>query len=135
VRRAYTGAIARFGRKRTRAVDGEDDPAGRASPRRGTAGVYGLLGFLAVVVDVVTAIVAIIIVLGILLVVLKANMGNALVKDVHDAAKFLVGPFDGIFKLKDAKLAIAVNWGIALVVYVIAGRLLASLLRRPGAGT
>jgi len=128
------GPMARLGRGRGRAAGGEEEVAD--GPRRGrgaAAGVYGLLGLLAVIVDVITGIVALLIVLGILFAVLKANMGNTIVKDIHDAAKFLVGPFDGIFKPKDPKLAIAVNWGIAVVVYVIVGRFIASLLRRPRA--
>lgn len=85
---------------------------------------------LAAIVDVVVAIVAVIIVAGILFVVLKANAKNSIVHDVHDAAKFLVGPFDGMFKPKDHRAEIAVNWGIALAVYVFVGRFLAAFLRR-----
>jgi len=108
---------------------------GRASgtaPRRGgRVAAYGALGVLARVIDIVVAIVALIIALGILLVVLEANPGNGLVKAVHDAARWLVGPFDDVFKLDDRKLMVAVNWGLALVVYVVVGRLIAGLLRRP----
>ncbi len=120
--------MSRF-RRRGRGIDGDADGArgrGRAS------GVYGPLGFLAVLVDLITGIVALIIILGILFVVLGANMGNDIVSTVDDAARFLVGPFDGLFKPDDRKLEIAINWGIALVVYVIVGRLIAGLLRRPG---
>jgi hypothetical protein len=92
---------------------------------------YGALGVLARIVDIVVAIVAVIIALGILLVVLKANPDNSLVKAVHDAARWLVGPFADVFKLDDPKVMVAVNWGLALVVYVVVGRLIASLLRRP----
>lgn len=126
-----------MGKRRGRAAGGEEEVAdgpGRGGRRSGAAaGVYGLLGLLATVVDVITGIVALLIVLGILFVILKANMGNEIVKYIHDAAKFLVGPFDGIFKPKNHQLAIAINWGIALIVYVIIGRVIASLLRRPRA--
>lgn len=116
-------------RDRNDAADGDRDTVGRGAG----AGVYGLLGFLAAAVDIITGIIAVIIILGILFVVLKANMGNSIVATIHDVAKTLVGPFDGIFKLKDPRLTIAVNWGIALVVYVLVGRLIARLLRRgPG---
>lgn len=127
--------MARLGRRRQGAADATDDDAGRGGSvgRGAAAGVYGLLGVLAVIVDVITGIVALLILLGILFVILKANNGNTIVKDIHDAAKFLVGPFDGIFKPKDRKLGIAINWGIALIVYVIVGRFIASLLRRPRA--
>ena len=92
---------------------------------------YGALGLLARVVDVVVAVVAVIIAAGVLLVVLEANPGNAIVEAVLDAARWLVGPFRDFFTLDDRKLEVAVNWGLALLVYVVAGRLVAGLLRRP----
>ena len=72
------------------------------------------------------------IVIGILFVVFEANKDNGIVKAVTDAAKFLAGPFDGMFTPEDRKLEIAVNWGIALIVYVIVGRFIAGLLNRRG---
>lgn len=76
----------------------------------------------------VAGLVAALIVLGIAFVALKANPHNSIVKAVHDAAHFLVGPFDRLFTPKDARLAVAIDWGIAAVVYVILGRLVARLL-------
>jgi hypothetical protein len=74
--------------------------------------------------------VALVLVLGIVLVVLKANPSNDIVKLVHDAAKFLAGPFDGLFNLQRHKVEVAVNWGIAAVVWYAVGRLIARLLLR-----
>jgi hypothetical protein len=93
---------------------------------------YGALGFLARALEVVVAVVASIIAIGVLLVVLEANPENAIVDAIHDAARWLVGPFEDFFTLDDPKLQVAVNWGLAVVVYVLVGRTLASLLRRPG---
>jgi hypothetical protein len=108
---------------------------GRATgvaPRRGgRAAAYGALGVLARVIDIVVAIVAAVLALGILLVVLEANRGNGLVDAILDAARWLAGPFRGFFSLDDRKLEVAVNWGLALVVYVLAGRVISGLLRRP----
>jgi hypothetical protein len=73
-------------------------------------------------------ILAAIIVAGILLIVLNANPSNSIVSSVHDAARSLVGPFDGMFKPHSHKLAIAINWGIAALVYVIVGSLIARLV-------
>lgn len=102
------------------------------APRRGgRVAAYGALGVLARVLDIIVAIVALIIVVGILLVILNANPANSIVKAVHDAARWLVGPFADVFKLHNHKLTVAVNWGLALVVYVVVGRLVAGLLRRP----
>jgi hypothetical protein len=92
---------------------------------------YGTLGLLARGVDLVVAVVAAIIAVGVLLVVLEANPSNAIVEAILDAARWLVGPFKDFFTLDDDKLRVAVNWGMALVVYVLVGRLVASLLRRP----
>ena len=92
---------------------------------------YGALGFLARVVDIVVAVVAVIIAAGVLLVVLEANPGNDIVDAVLDAGRWLVGPFEDFFTLDDEKLQVAVNWGLALVVYVLVGRTAATLLRKP----
>jgi hypothetical protein len=85
---------------------------------------------LARVVHVVLSIVVFIIVAGILLVVLKANPTNSIVSHVRDWARSLAGPFDGIFSFHSANTAIAVNWGIAVVVYLFVGGLIAQLLNR-----
>ena len=45
-----------------------------------------------------------------------------------DAGKFLVGPFDGLFTMDDAKWELAVNWGIAAALWLVAGALVARLL-------
>ncbi|HYH89808.1 MAG TPA: hypothetical protein VEX67_11275 [Solirubrobacteraceae bacterium] len=93
---------------------------------------YGALGFLSRALEVVVAVVCSIIAVGVLLVVLEANPENTIVEAVLDAARWLVGPFEDFFTLDDRKLEIAVNWGLAVVVYVLVGRTLANLLRRPG---
>jgi len=74
--------------------------------------------------------VAAVLVLGIVLVVLEANTSNALVEAVRDAARFLAGPFDGLFTLDSNKAEKAVNWGIAAVVWYAVARLIARLLLR-----
>lgn len=74
--------------------------------------------------------VAAVIVAGILLVVLEANPSNSIVEAVTDAARWLAGPFKDLFSLDNAKTEIAVNWGIAAVVYLAAASLVARLLRR-----
>ncbi len=75
-------------------------------------------------------IVAAIIVAAILLRVLGANPHNTVVSDVHDAGAWLVGPFKSIFSLSSAKATMAVNWGIAAVVYLAIAHLLAGLIMR-----
>lgn len=109
--------------------DGEGDgDAGRAP--RATRGVYGLAAFLATAIDVIVGIVALIILIGIALVVFDADAGNAIVGAILDAGEFLVGPFGDVFVLDDRKREVAFNWGLAIVVYVVVGRLVSGLLRR-----
>ena len=90
---------------------------------------------LARVVRTIAMVVAAVIVAGILLFVLGANQDNGIVSAVMDAGRWLVGPFDGIFTMDNAKTELAVNWGIAAAVYAIVGSLIARLLARASAGT
>ena len=91
-------------------------------------GAWGL----ARIIRLIATVVALILIAGILLVVFEANAGNEIVKRVLDAAKWLAGPFDGMFSPKNPKTAVAVNWGIAAVVYYAIGALIARLLTRRG---
>jgi hypothetical protein len=89
-------------------------------------GAWGL----ARIVRLIASVLALLIVLGILLVVFEANRSNEIVQWVLDAARWLAGPFDGMFKPDNPKTAIAVNWGIAAAVYYVIGALIARLLSR-----
>jgi succinate dehydrogenase hydrophobic anchor subunit len=97
---------------------------------RRTGVARGGLWALARLVSLVTSIVVALLVIGILLVVLDANSGNQIVKALLDAAKFLAAPFKNVFTLHGHKATIAVNWGLAAVVYAFVGGLIARLLRR-----
>jgi hypothetical protein len=92
--------------------------------------VWGVRSGLASIVTLITGIVALVIVIGIALVVLGANEDNAIVEAILDAAKFLVGPFEDVFDLDKRKAKIAVNYGLAAVVYVFVGSLIARIIRR-----
>jgi hypothetical protein len=85
---------------------------------------------LARAVRLATGVIVVLIVAGILIHVLDANTSNAIVGFFDDAARWLTQPFHGIFNLDDAKAQIAVNWGLAAVVYGIVGTLIARLLAR-----
>src|SRR5947209_18934781 len=82
------------------------------------------------VIRMLTGLVVLVIVVGILLFVLGANPGNSIVSAIHDAAQWLVGPFKNVFSVKGAKLDLALNWGLAALVYAIVGGFLASLALR-----
>jgi hypothetical protein len=82
------------------------------------------------VVRLVVGVVVAIIVLAIVLRLFSANPSNSVVRDIHDAGRTLVGPFRNVFSLRNPKAALAVNWGVAAVVYLIVGSLIASLIAR-----
>jgi hypothetical protein len=81
-------------------------------------------------VILITGAIALLLVVAILLVVLEANRSNELVQFVRDAAGVLAGPFDDLFTLDSNKAERAVNWGLAAIVWVVLGRLVAGLLLR-----
>ena len=80
-----------------------------------------------------TVAITVVIALGIAFEVLGANDDKWIVSAVEDAAKFLAAPFDGMFTPDSDKFAVAINWGIAIAVYAIIGRLLARLVKRAAA--
>lgn len=86
---------------------------------------------LARLVRLATTLAVVLIAVGILLYVLGANGHNTVVSDVHSAAKWVVGPFRNVFHIHGRKANLALNWGLALVVYAIIGGFLARLLSRP----
>lgn len=86
---------------------------------------------LARLIRLLTTLAVVLIAVGILLWVLSANPNNVVVSDIHRAARWVVGPFHNVFHLKNGKANLAVNWGLALVIYAIVGGFLARLLGRP----
>ena len=89
---------------------------------------------LARAVRMATAVVVVLIVAGILVHVLGANTSNEIVSFVNDAAKWLTQPFHGLFDPNGEDARIALNWGLAAVVYAIAGGLIARLHARASIG-
>ena len=122
-------AIARR-RTRGRATSGRGRDTGvTATARRGVGGGFLLAARL---VMLVTSILVAIIVVAILLRVLEANPDNSLVSGITDLARTLVGPFKDLFTIENAKVAIAVNWGLAALVYFAVGSIIARILRGLG---
>jgi hypothetical protein len=85
-------------------------------------------GLIARVVSLVVSIIVLIIAVGIVLVLLNANPANSIVSEVTGWARSLAGPFDGMFSFHSAHVAIAVNWGIAAVVYLFIRGLITRML-------
>lgn len=88
---------------------------------------------LARLVRTATTVAVVLIVAGILIHVLGANTSNGIVSAVNDAAKWLTQPFHNVFHLSGRKAGVAVNWGLAAVIYAIAGGFIAGLLVRSSA--
>ena len=85
---------------------------------------------LARIVRSLAGIMALIIVVAIVLFLVGANPSNQIVSAIHDAGAWLAGPFKNLFSIHDPKLAMAVNWGLAALAYLIVGHIIASLLAR-----
>jgi hypothetical protein len=101
----------------------------RNTPAYAGAGLRARVA-LARLVTAVAAIVAAIIVLAIVLHVLNANPSNGIVDAIHQAGSWLSSPFHGLFSPHDGDLRMAVNWGLAALVYVIVARVIARIVMR-----
>ncbi|MQY09841.1 hypothetical protein [Actinomadura macrotermitis] len=99
-------------------------PGGAAAARRRT------VSLLAGVVSAITTIIVLILAVHIVFVAFEANTGNALVGRIADWADGLAWQFKDVFEPADAKVRVAVNYGLAAVVYLVIGRLLVGLIRR-----
>jgi CDP-diglyceride synthetase len=88
---------------------------------------------LARAIRAVVGVVVAIIVLAVVLTLLGANQSNTIVGAIHDAGAWLVGPFANVFSVRGPKLHMALNWGLAAVVYAVVGGLLASFVARGSA--
>ena len=86
------------------------------------------------VVRTATSVVVGILVVAILLIVFEANTSNDIVRWFNDAGSWLAGPFKNLFSIHNDKVEVAVNWGIAALVYGFVGRLIARLLARAAVG-
>jgi hypothetical protein len=98
-------------------------------PRAALAARTGMWG-VAKVVSLITSVVVGLIVLAIILVLLEASRSNGIVDWLVGAGDFLSKPFHGIFSLDSHKATVAVNWGLAALVYGFVGGFIVRLLRR-----
>ena len=115
-----------------------DSDQGRSARHQATQNQ--IRGQAARVVRIVFTVLAVILALGAILVVLRSNINeqNSIVKFVTDTADAVAGPFsrtDGIFKFS-GKNAVPknalLNWGLAAIVYLVIGRVLANVIAPKG---
>jgi hypothetical protein len=116
-------------------------PAGGFGARTRGAGAtaVGAIGsgvlMVARLVMTIAALIALLIALAIVLRDVDANQSNTIVKGIHEGANFFAGSFTGLIAFSGhPKRAITVDWGIALVVYLVVGAVLVSLIARIGRG-
>jgi hypothetical protein len=95
----------------------------RLAARRGRWGI-------ARIVSLITSVIVGLIVVAIVLVLLEASRRNGIVDWLVGAGDTLSSPLHGIFSLDGRKAEVAVNWGLAALVYGFAGGLIARLFRR-----
>jgi hypothetical protein len=81
------------------------------------------------VIMTIATIIAGILVLDILLVYANANGHNDIVHFFMQVGSFFATPFKHLFTVKGSKQDMLVNWGVAAVVYLIIGGVLARLSR------
>lgn len=79
-----------------------------------------------VVADILAAILG----LWILMYLLEANRGNDLVQFIHDAARWLAGWSHDLFTFDDEWARVVAGYGLAALVYLFVGHVVAGRLRR-----
>jgi hypothetical protein len=93
---------------------------------------WGVL-VIARLVMTVASLIALLIVLAIVLRDVDANAGNTIVKGIHDGANFFAGAFTGLITFNGhPKRELTVDWGIAALVYLVAGAVIARWIARIG---
>jgi hypothetical protein len=116
---------------RRRSLAGRSRDAGAAAV--GTAGAGVIL--LARLVMAAASLVALLIALAIVLRDVDANATNMIVKGVHEGASLFAGAFTGLIRFGGhPKRAITVDWGIALIVYVVLGTIVSRMIANVGRG-
>ena len=97
--------------------------------RSGSSRFFNVLATLVVIASVVAAL---FLILFIILVAFGANPHNEVVHFISYVARHLVWVFRDLFTPKSLKVRVLVNYGIAAIVYLVAGLLIARVLRLLG---
>jgi hypothetical protein len=117
--------------RRRRALARHARNAGAAAA--GTAGAGVLL--IARLVMFAATLIALLVGLAIVLRDVDANASNTIVKGIHEGANFFAGAFTGLIRVNgNPKRAITLDWGIALLVYLIVGGVIARAIAGIGRG-
>ncbi|MGH3506496.1 MAG: hypothetical protein ACRDO2_04750 [Nocardioidaceae bacterium] len=128
-RSSESKSLSRADRRAKIAKGGKMVKAGSNAVRNRIASIVWLLAVIA----------AVILATGALLIALDANQDNAIVDWVLDAAHAIDGPFWKVFEfteenasgqvVTDETKEVLVNWGLAAIAYLVAGRILDRVIR------
>jgi len=99
-----------------------------AEYRRGSS-FNGLVDLLGTAVTLASCLAALFLIVEILLVVFKASPTNEVARFFHYVAVPIAWIFKGLFTPKSTRLRVAVNYGLAAVVYLVAGRIVVRILK------
>jgi hypothetical protein len=103
-----------------------------AAARTVASGVMGIARLLLSIAGVIALLIA----LAVVLRDVDANARNTIVKGIHEGANFFAGAFTGIITFRGhPKREITLDWGIAIVVYLIVGALIARSIARLARGS
>ena len=80
---------------------------------------------LAAIIWIIAVIAAFFLIMHIILVIFEANPANVLVDFISDVANTLAWVFKDLFTPDDAKLRVFLNFGLAALVYLALGRVVA----------
>jgi hypothetical protein len=105
-------------------------PAGKQALSSVGTGVRQVRNLLASLIWLIAVLAAAMLAVGALFTALdQTNQSNEIVRWVLERGHDLVGPFKDLFRLETAKNTLLVNWGIAALVYLIAGKILERFIR------
>ncbi|HET6740190.1 MAG TPA: hypothetical protein VFH76_14690 [Kribbella sp.] len=94
------------------------------------SGVRKLRNLIASLIWLIAVLAAAVLALGALFTALdQTNQSNEIVRWILERGHDLVGPFKDLFRLETAKNTLLVNWGIAALVYLIAGKIVEKIIR------
>ncbi|TDO52611.1 hypothetical protein EV643_102450 [Kribbella sp. VKM Ac-2527] len=109
---------------------GKGSGKGQAALSRVGSGVKRFRNLIASLVWLLAVVAAAVLALGALFTALdQTNQSNEIVEWVLARGHDLVGPFKDLFRLETAKNTLLVNWGIAALVYLIAGKIVERFVR------
>jgi hypothetical protein len=133
--RDYATAEPTAGRETAReARNGAREPRRRGRARNAAGATAGTIGSGVLTLARLVMALATLIALLIILRDVDANASNSIVKGIHEGANFFAGSFTGLIKFSAAhpKRAITVNWGIAVLAFLLVGVIVSRLIAAVG---